>query len=103
MIREAGIAVVVLLMLQQSAPAQDVARGKVLAKQRCAECHNINGAARRGPGKAPPFGEIARPGGFNANQLTIHMAFGHIPMGSRDISLADAGDVAAYIMTLRRR
>jgi hypothetical protein len=31
------------------------------------------------------------------------MAFGHIPMGSRDISLADAGDVAAYIMTLRRR
>ena len=94
---------VAMTLLPQSAWAADPARGKALARQRCAGCHDIDGGSRRGRSRPPSFGEIARrPGAFTASQLSIYMTFSHRPMGAGLVGLGDAGDLAAYILTLRR-
>jgi len=92
----------VVMSFLTCAAAQDSVRGQMLAQQQCARCHNINDGARR-TANAPTFGEIARRINFEASQLAIYMAFGHIPMGNGRVSVDEAGDLAAYIVTLRRR
>ena len=84
------------------AAPDDPVRGRALAVERCARCHNIDKGARRVT-TAPTFAEIARRLNFNASQLAIYMTFSHIPMGDGRIAPGDAGDLAAYIVTLRRR
>jgi mono/diheme cytochrome c family protein len=92
-----------VLALSEAAWAQDPARGRALAQQRCAACHDIDGGSRSSRRSAPTFRDIARQPGFNAGQLTVALAYGHIPMGGGQIGPGDAGDLAAYIRTLRRR
>lgn len=99
----AAIAAATVLALTAAAWAQDAGRGRVLAQQRCAACHNIDGGPRRPNRSAPSFSEIARQAAFNADQLTITLTYGHIPMGNGRVTAGEAGDLAAYIVSLRRR
>lgn len=96
-------AAVLILALSAAAWAQDPARGRALAQQRCAPCHDIDGGPRSRGRSAPAFRDIARQSGFNASQLSVALAYGHIPMGDGRVGPGDAGDLAAYIATLRRR
>ncbi|MCW5693943.1 MAG: cytochrome c [Pseudolabrys sp.] len=83
--------------------AADAGRGRALAQQRCAGCHNIDGGARSARRSAPSFSEIARQSGFSADQLSITLTYGHVPMGDGRVGPGEAGDLAAYIVSLRRR
>jgi len=83
--------------------AQDAGRGRALAQQHCARCHNIDGGPRGRGRSAPAFSGIARHESFNADQLSITLTYGHIPMGNGHVSAGEAGDLAAYIVSLRRR
>lgn len=85
------------------AHSENAGRGRALAQQHCARCHNIDGGPRGGPRSPPSFREIARQSGFSADQLSITLTYGHIPMGNGRVSAGDAGDLAAYIVSLRRR
>jgi len=103
MITRAGIIAAAAFVLCGPAWAEDPARGRALAEKRCSECHNIDGGPRRRGSRAPSFSEFARQAGFSASQLAIHLAYAHTPMGDGHVTLGEAGDLSAYIMTLRRR
>ena len=78
-------------------------RGQKLAREQCAQCHNISKEPSSNVQRAPTFRDIARSP-LNANQWVVYLAFGHSPMGAARlaaISPGDAGDIASYIVTLR--
>lgn len=103
LLRKVAMAVAAVFALSDSARGEDPVRGRAIAQQRCAECHNIDGGPRGRRRSAPAFREIARQSGFSADQLSITLTYGHIPMGDGRVSAGEAGDVAAYIVSLRRR
>lgn len=100
---KAAMAVATVLALTTVAQGQDSARGRALAQQRCVECHNIDGGPRGRRRSAPSFREIARQESVDADQLAITLTYNHIPMGDGRVSAGEAGDLAAYIISLRRR
>ncbi|MBS0532781.1 MAG: c-type cytochrome [Proteobacteria bacterium] len=103
LLSKATMVAAAILALCDFASAQDAGRGRAIAQQRCAMCHNIDGGPRGRGRSAPAFSEIARQQSFNANQLAVTLAYNHIPMGNGRVTAGEAGDVAAYIVSLRRR
>lgn len=104
MIGRAPLLAAAILALSGPAQADDPVRGRALAQQTCAPCHNI-GHGPRLPGHrtVPAFGELSRRLTLNASQLAIYLAFGHTPMGNRFTPIGEAADLAAYIVSLQRR
>jgi len=85
------------------AAPDDTQRGQKLAREQCAQCHNISKEPSSNVQRAPAFRDIARSP-LNTNQWVVYLAFGHSPMGAARmaaISPGDAGDIASYIVTLR--
>ena len=66
------LAVCVLLASQfdeQGAAAADVKNGKRIAQMRCAPCHMVMPNQRKEIADSPPFEDIGRQNGFNAEML----------------------------------
>jgi hypothetical protein len=51
--------------------------------------------------QAPPFATIAKIPGFNAAQVALFLLAPHPKMPDMELSRTEAGDLAAYIATLK--
>jgi mono/diheme cytochrome c family protein len=85
-----------------SAQAADPVAGREAAAQWCAACHRV---AAEGPGPAsdatPGFAAIARRPEVTAAGLSTFLRTPHAGMPDPRVTLRQAEDIAAYILSLR--
>jgi hypothetical protein len=84
-----------------SAAAADANNGKRIARMRCSPCHIVVPNQRQEVAKSPPFEDIARQNGFNAEMLAYLILAPH-PRMNLAFTREEADDLAAYIASLRR-
>ncbi len=98
------LAACVLLATQfdeQGAAAADVENGKRIAQMRCAPCHIVRPNQRKEIADSPPFEDIGRLNGFNAEALAYLILAPH-PRMNLTFSREEVDDLAAYIASLRK-
>jgi len=83
------------------AAATDAQQGKQLAQRWCAECHLVAPEQTRANADVASFVSLARRPDFNAAQLAFFLLDPHPKMPSLALTRAEAGDLAAYIGTLK--
>ncbi|WP_237216110.1 c-type cytochrome [Falsiroseomonas oryziterrae] len=96
----------VLAMLVVLAPAAalagDPAEGRRMAEQWCAQCHRVSPT---GPGPAtdavPAFATIATRPGRTAETIATFLRVPHSGMPDLGLTLRQAQDLAAYVMSQR--
>jgi mono/diheme cytochrome c family protein len=98
---EGLIALALAVSLSTPAIAADPVNGERLAEQWCAACHVVTNAQRQANADAPPFEEIAKRPGFSESGLTTFLLDPHAKMPNMDLTRFEAGDIVAYIATLR--
>jgi len=87
-----------------AAPAfgADVDNGRRLAHRWCEACHVVSATQRRmATDQAPSFSEIARRPGLNAPKIALFLLNPHPKMPDMSLSRTEAGDLAAYIVSLK--
>jgi mono/diheme cytochrome c family protein len=82
--------------------AADAYQGGQIARRWCEPCHVVAPDQQGTTGEAPPFAEIARRPGFDAAQIAMFLLDPHPKMPNMSLTRIEAGDLAAYIATLRR-
>ena len=92
-----------MLMAAMAQPAfgADPSNGERLARRWCASCHVVTSTQREANADAPPFEEIAKRPNFNENGLMTFLLDPHAKMPNMNLSRNEAGDIAAYVATLR--
>jgi mono/diheme cytochrome c family protein len=81
--------------------AADAKNGETLARRWCSPCHVVAPDQRTPTGEAPPFSTIARKPEFDASKLALFLLLPHPKMPDMGLSRATAGDLAAYISSLK--
>jgi mono/diheme cytochrome c family protein len=83
--------------------AGDAVRGRVYAMQVCAECHAIENSAAASPNSgAARFLDIANTPGMTEIALSAFLFTPHRSMPNLIVPPADARDLIAYVLSLRR-
>jgi mono/diheme cytochrome c family protein len=83
------------------AAAADANNGRRIAQARCSPCHIVVPNQRQELAKSPPFEDIARQNGFNAEMLAYLILAPH-PRMNLTFTREEAEDLAAYIASLRK-
>jgi mono/diheme cytochrome c family protein len=92
-----------VLTVEPPAHAADVAKGRSLAQNVCSQCHGIT-AHQAGWTNAPSFAEIASKPTTTPASLEAVIARPHPKMSpSAQRTPSEAADLAAYILSLRRK
>jgi len=82
--------------------AADADNGKRLAHRWCAACHVVSAKQHSATtDQAPPFATIAKIPGFDAAKVALFLLAPHPKMPDMELSRTEAGDLAAYIATLK--
>ncbi|MBX9825170.1 MAG: cytochrome c [Xanthobacteraceae bacterium] len=81
--------------------AADVKNGEALARRWCSSCHVVAGDQSGTVGEAPPFRVIARTPDLDAGKIALFLLQPHPKMPDMGLSRQAAGDLAAYIMSLK--
>jgi hypothetical protein len=71
------------------------------SQARCSPCHIVVPNQRQELAKSPPFEDIARQNGFNAEMLAYLILAPH-PRMNLTFTREEAEDLAAYIASLRK-
>ena len=80
----------------------DAYNGERLAHRWCAACHVVSASQRQtSTDQAPPFATIAKTPGFDAAKVALFLLNPHPKMPDMALSRIEAGDLAAYIATLK--
>jgi mono/diheme cytochrome c family protein len=87
--------------LTHAAAAADAANGKKLAERWCASCHVVSTEQTHGSTGAPPFSEIAKKPDIDAPMIALFLLNPHPKMPDMSLSRYEAGDIAAYIASLK--
>jgi cytochrome c2 len=98
----ASLTVCVLLASQfdaWGAAAADANNGKRIAQMRCAPCHVVTPNQRKEVADSPPFEDIGRQNGFNAEMLAYLILSPH-PRMNLGFTRDEVEDLAAYIASL---
>jgi mono/diheme cytochrome c family protein len=92
-----------LAIFTATAPAYgaDAAHGERLARRWCASCHVVASDQKGTVSEVPPFATIARNPDFDAAKVALFLLDPHPKMPNMNLSRAEAGDLAAYIKTLK--
>ena len=85
-----------------AALAADADHGGDLAKRWCAGCHVVASDQKQASADVPPFAAIARKPDFSAEKLAFFLLDPHPKMPNFPLSRTEAGDLAAYIGSLRK-
>jgi mono/diheme cytochrome c family protein len=94
--------VVPSLFATMPAFAADADNGKRLAHRWCAACHVVSATQHSATtDQAPPFATIAKIPGFDAAKVALFLLAPHPKMPDMELSRTEAGDLAAYIATLK--
>lgn len=83
------------------AAAADANNGRRIAQARCSPCHIVVPNQRQELAKSPPFEDIARQNGFDAQMLAYLILAPH-PRMNLTFTREEAEDLAAYIASLRK-
>ncbi len=97
-----ALAPTLLMLMPALAHAADPNTGRELAQRWCASCHAVAPGQTRASADVPPFAEIAARPNFNANTLAFFLLEPHPKMPNMSLTRVEAGDIAAYIGTLRK-
>ncbi len=95
-----------LMLIAGSAAAQDpgdALAGRELARQWCAECHDIAGAGAPAPGRGPAFEAIARMPSTTGLALSVFLRSSHANMPNIVLTRTQSDDLVAYILSLAKR
>jgi mono/diheme cytochrome c family protein len=92
---------VAVILLPSTALADDIARGRLLAQQRCAPCHAVAPHQRNEVADSPPFEVIARKYGFDEGAIAGAILAPH-PRMNWTFTPRQAKEIAAYIGSLPR-
>ncbi|PIT00198.1 cytochrome C552 [Bradyrhizobium nitroreducens] len=84
-----------------SALAADADHGADLAKRWCASCHVVANGQTQASADVPSFASVARKPDFSPERLAFFLLDPHPKMPNFPLSRTEAGDIAAYIATLR--
>jgi mono/diheme cytochrome c family protein len=94
-------ALILFVLVADSAVAADAANGERLAERWCSTCHVVTNAQRQANADAPPFEEIAKRPAFSESGLTTFLLDPHAKMPNMNLTRTEAGDIAAYVAKLR--
>jgi mono/diheme cytochrome c family protein len=84
-----------------SALAADADHGADLAKRWCASCHIVTNGQTQASADVPSFVSVARKPDFSPERLAFFLLDPHPKMPNFPLSRTEAGDIAAYIASLR--
>ncbi|HEV2154739.1 cytochrome c [Bradyrhizobium sp.] len=84
-----------------SAVAADADHGADLAKRWCASCHVVASGQAQASADVPSFASVARRPDFSPERLAFFLLDPHPKMPNFPLSRTEAGDIAAYIGSLR--
>jgi mono/diheme cytochrome c family protein len=93
--------VVLAVAITQPALAANPSNGERLSMRWCAACHVVASDQREANADAPPFAEIAKRPNFSESGLTTFLLDPHAKMPNMNLTRFEAGDIAAYVSTLR--
>jgi mono/diheme cytochrome c family protein len=99
-----GLPLFAVMLVTSTMPgyAANPQHGLDLAKRWCASCHVVSPDQRRASADVPPFATIAKSSDFDAKRLAYFLLEPHPKMPDLPLSRAAAGDIAAYIATLKQ-
>ena len=81
----------------------DIGQGQVFANKVCSTCHAVMADQFMSPvAEATPFQKVANTPGMTRTALTVFFRTPHKKMPNLIISGAEADDVIAYILSLKR-
>lgn len=89
-------------MILPRAMAAGADHGGELAKRWCASCHVVGSDQKQASADVPPFAAIAQRSDFSAEKLGFFLLEPHPKMPNFPLSRNEAGDIAAYIGSLRK-
>ena len=89
-------------LILSPAMAADADPGGELAKRWCASCHVVGSDQKQASADVPPFATIAGRSDFNGEKLAFFLLEPHPKMPNFPLSRNEAGDIAAYIGSLRK-
>lgn len=100
----AAIAIVVSAGAAQAQVHPDAKTGKAIAEKLCVGCHIVSAATTGAamPTDVPPFVVIANKPGQTAQAIAGAIVVPHPPMPQIQLTREEIGDIAAYILTLRK-
>ncbi|QIP08487.1 c-type cytochrome [Bradyrhizobium symbiodeficiens] len=81
--------------------AADADHGADLAKRWCASCHVVANGQAQASADVPSFVSVARRPDFSPERLAFFLLDPHPKMPNFPLSRTEAGDIAAYIASLR--
>ncbi|OPY97985.1 cytochrome C552 [Bradyrhizobium sacchari] len=81
--------------------AADADHGADLAKRWCASCHVVSNGQATASADVPSFASVARRPDFSSEKLAFFLLDPHPKMPNFPLSRTEAGDIAAYIGSLR--
>ncbi|MBB4361341.1 mono/diheme cytochrome c family protein [Bradyrhizobium sp. CIR18] len=84
-----------------SAFAADAGHGADLANRWCASCHVVANGQTQASADVPSFISVARRPDFSPERLAFFLLDPHPKMPNFPLSRTEAGDIAAYIASLR--
>jgi mono/diheme cytochrome c family protein len=93
--------IVAAILAVTPAFAADPDNGERLSQRWCTACHVVASDQRGPTGEAPPFRTIAAKPDFDAAKLAFFLMDPHPKMPNMQLSRTEAGDLAAYIATLK--
>jgi mono/diheme cytochrome c family protein len=98
------LATLVHLFSPGASTASDVTAGRSLAERWCSNCHVVGPAQQRGTSiGVPPFSAIAQMSSTTPMSLPAFLMTPHPPMPDLHLTRDEIDDVAAYILSLKRR
>jgi mono/diheme cytochrome c family protein len=100
--RISALAGVAIMLTTEVANAADAYNGGQIARRWCEPCHVVAGDQRGTTGEAPPFASIANRPGFDTGQLALFLLDPHPKMPNMSLTRIEAGDLAAYIASLKK-
>jgi mono/diheme cytochrome c family protein len=90
-----------MLLAAGAADADDVRRGRDLARQICADCHAVRPAEVNSPNRnAPSFEDIAGVSGISPIALKVALRSSHREMPNLILNEDELDRIIAYILSL---
>ena len=101
-----GLAVIGMTLAAQNVQAQEVGdlrKGRILARQVCAECHAVRRGDMRSPNSnSPSFVAIASTPGMTATALNVFLHTSHRSMPNLILTADQTNGIIAYILSLKK-
>ena len=72
-----------------------------MAERWCASCHVVTSDQKHGNTQAPPFSEVAKRPHMDAPMIALFLLNPHPRMPDMNLTRIEAGDIAAYIASLK--